>query len=36
MEKLFYTTYTSVDLGQHEIFRANVGKGGITRAKVCP
>ena len=27
--KLFYTTYISVDLAQHEIFRAKVGKGGI-------
>ena len=28
--KLFYTTYISVDLAHHEIFRAKVGKGGIT------
>ena len=26
---LFYTTYVSVDLAHHEIFRAKVGKGGI-------
>ena len=26
---LFYTTYISVDLARHEIFRAKVGKGGI-------
>ena len=26
---LFYTTYISVDLAQHEIYRAKVGKGGI-------
>ena len=26
---LFYTTYISVDLAQHEIFRVKVGKGGI-------
>ena len=25
----FYTTYMSVDLAHHEIFRAKVGKGGI-------
>ena len=24
-----YTTYISVDLAHHEIFRAKVGKGGI-------
>ena len=29
MVKLFYTTYTSVDLAHHEIFHAKVGKGGI-------
>ena len=29
MVKLFYTTYISVDLAHHEIFRAKVGKGGI-------
>ena len=28
MVYLFYTTYTSVDLPHHEIFRAKVGKGG--------
>ena len=27
---LFYTTYISVDLAHHKIFRAKVGKGGIT------
>ena len=26
---LFYTTYISVDLAHHEIFGAEVGKGGI-------
>ena len=26
----FYTTYISVDIAQHEIFRAKVVKGGIT------
>ena len=26
---IFYTTYISVDLAQHEIYRAKVGKGGI-------
>ena len=29
MVSLFYTTYISVDLAHHEIFRAKVGKGGI-------
>ena len=29
MVKQNYTTYISVDLAYHEIFRANVGKGGI-------
>ena len=29
MVELFYTTYISVDLGHHEIYCANVGKGGI-------
>ena len=29
MVRLFYTTYISVDLAHHEIFRATVGKGGI-------
>ena len=29
MVYLFYTTYISVDLAHHEIFRAKVGKGGI-------
>ena len=27
---LFYTTYVNVDLPHHEIFRALVGKGGIS------
>ena len=31
MVYLFYTTYISVDLAHHEIFRAKVGKGGINR-----
>ena len=30
--QLFYTTYISVDLAQHEIFHAKVGKGGIMDA----
>ena len=29
MEYLFFTTYVSIDLAHHEIFRAEVGKGGI-------
>ena len=29
MVKLFYTTYISVDLAHHEIFRAKAGKGSI-------
>ena len=29
MVQLSYTTYISVDLAHHEIFRAKVGKGGI-------
>ena len=29
MVLLIYTTYISVDLAHHEIFRAKVGKGGI-------
>ena len=29
MVYLFNTTYISVDLAYHEIFRAKVGKGGI-------
>ena len=29
MVLLFYTTYISVDLAHHEIFRAKVGKGGV-------
>ena len=31
MVYLFYTTYISVDLAHHEIFRVKVGKGGIKR-----
>ena len=27
--RTIYTTYISVDLAHHEIFRAKVGKGGI-------
>ena len=33
MVKLFYTTYISVDLAYHEIFRAKVGQGGIKSCK---
>ena len=29
MVYLFYTTYISVDLAHHELFRAKVGKGSI-------
>ena len=29
MVLLSYTTYISVDIVHHEIFRAKVGKGGI-------
>ena len=29
---IFHTTYISVDLAHHEIFRAKVGKGGIMEA----
>ena len=29
MVLLFHTTYISVDLAHHEIFRAKVGKGGM-------
>ena len=32
---LFYTTYISVDLAHHEIFRAKVGKGGINDSRYC-
>ena len=31
MVLLFYTTYISVDFAHHEIFRAEVGKGGIKK-----
>ena len=34
MVYLFYTTYISVDLAHHKIFRAKVGKGGIIRFTV--
>ena len=30
MVLLFYTTYISIDLAHLEIFRAKVGKGGIS------
>ena len=33
MVYLFYTTYISVDLAHHGIFRAKVGKGGIMLTK---
>ena len=33
MVLLFYTTYISVDLAHHDIFRAKVGKGGIMHVK---
>ena len=29
MVYVFYTTYISVDLAHHKIYRAKVGKGGI-------
>ena len=32
MSYLFYTTYISVDLANHEMFGATVGKGGIITA----
>ena len=32
---LFYTTYISVDLAHHKIFRAKVGKGGIKTLHSC-
>ena len=35
MVYLFYTTYISVDLAHHEIFRAKVGKGGINWDVLC-
>ena len=34
MIKLIYTTYISVDIAHHEIFRAKVGKGGIMLCKL--
>ena len=30
MVYLYYTAYISVDLAHHEIFRAEVGQGGIS------
>ena len=35
MVQLFYTTYISVYLAHHEIFRAKVGKGGRSRLLRC-
>ena len=35
VDKLFYTTYISVDLAYHEIFCAKVGKGGINLISYC-
>ena len=29
MVSLFYTTYISVDIAHHKLFRPKVGKGGI-------
>ena len=34
MVLLFYTAYISVDLTNHEIFHAKVGKGGINPCAV--
>ena len=34
MVLLFYTTIISVDHAHHEIFRAKVGKGGISEDRV--
>ena len=34
MVLLFCTTYISVNLAHHEIFRAKIGKGGIKYANV--
>ena len=31
MVLLFYSTYISVDLAHHKIFRVKVGKGGINQ-----
>ena len=33
VNKLFYTTYISVDLAHRQIFRAKVGKGDINPGK---
>ena len=35
MVLIFYTSYTSVDLAHHEVFRAKVGKGGIIQDRSC-
>ena len=35
MVLLFITTYISVDLANHELFRAKVGKGDINRCRPC-
>ena len=32
--KIFYTTYNNVDIAHHEIFRANVCKGGIIYCQI--
>ena len=32
--QLFYTTYISVDLPHHKIFRGKVGKGGMNSDKI--
>ena len=32
---LFYTTFISVDLAYHELFRAKVGKGGMSNMSAC-
>ena len=38
MVKVYYTIYISVDHAHHELFRAKVGKGGISNSyiMVCP
>ena len=36
MVKLNYTTYISVDLVQHGLFRAKVARGGIILYILCP
>ena len=35
MVYLFYTTYISVDIAHHEIYRAKDGKGGIRQCVTC-